>query len=65
MKYSVELRGEHGERIIIGSAKKGAEDIHDVIAKAERMKDILEAPDRVDKPMIYVPRGWLAESDDS
>ena len=65
MKYSVELRGEHGERIIIGSAKKGSEDIHDVIAKVERMKNMLEASDRVDKPMIYVPRGWLSESDDS
>ena len=63
MKYRVELRGEHGERIIIGSAKKGSEDLRDVIARAERMKDILEAPDRVDKPMIYVPRGWLAESE--
>lgn len=63
MKYSVELRGEHGERIIIGSAKKGSEDLRDVIAKAERMKDILEAPDRVDKPMIYIPRDWLSDLD--
>ena len=63
MKYRVELIGEHGERIIVGSAKKGSEDIHDVITKAERLKDMLEAPDRIDKPMIYVPRGWLAESD--
>ena len=62
MKYTVELRGEHGERIFLGRTKQG-ESVHDVIAKAERMKDMLEAPDRVDKPIIYVPRGWLSESD--
>ena len=65
MKYSVELRGEHGERKLIGTTKKGSESIHDVIANANRMKDILKAPDRRDKPILYVPGGWLSESDGS
>ena len=34
-------------------------------ARANRMKDVLEAPDRVDKPMLYVPGGWLSKSDES
>lgn len=65
MKYRVELRGEHGEKIIIGSSKKESESFHDVIAKANRMKEKMEASDRVDKPIIYVPRGWLAKPDGS
>ena len=64
MKYRVELRGEHGERIIVGTARN-AESIQEVVARANRMKDVLEAPDRVDKPMLYVPRGWLSKSDES
>ena len=61
MKYRVELVGEHGERILIGSSK--SESIDDVIAKANRMKNRLEALDHVDKPMLYVPGGWLSDSD--
>lgn len=64
MKYKIELKGEHGERIIVGTARN-AESIQEVIAKANRMKDVLEAPDRVDKPMLYVPGGWLSKSDES
>ena len=64
MSYSIELRGEHGERIFLGRTKQG-ESIHDVIARVNRMKEALEAPDRVDKPVIYVPGGWLSESEGS
>lgn len=63
MKYRVELRGKHGERIIIGSSRKEPESIHDAITKANLMKDIRETLAPVDKPMFYVPRGWLSGLD--
>ena len=40
MKYRVELRGEHGERIIVGTARN-AESIQEVIARANRMNAMI------------------------
>ena len=62
MKFGIELRGIHGERIIIGTYKK-IDNIPDLLALANRMEDTPKFSERVDKPFIYIPGDWLSGRD--